>query len=136
MEINQSQLMSPETQQAYARACELIETRRYDGAVEALRNLLSVCPGHAGAQNDIGVLYSQRGEPKLALQHLTTALRLDPFNVGTMKNVADVCATVGACLVWAETTSCAAQGLGCGTRSGAAACECPAWAGGTGARAS
>ena len=95
MEINQSQLMSPETQQAYARACELIETRRYDGAVEALRNLLSVCPGHAGAQNDIGVLYSQRGEPKLALQHLTTALRLDPFNVGTMKNVADVCATVG-----------------------------------------
>ena len=87
--------MTPEVQKAYAEACGLIESGHYDGALRTLRELLLASPCHARAQNDIGVLYSQRGEPKLALEHLTASLRLDPLNTGTMKNVADVCFSLG-----------------------------------------
>jgi SAM-dependent methyltransferase len=87
--------MTPEAQKAYAEACGLIESGSYDGAIKSLQDLLLACPGHARAHNDIGVLYSQRGEPKLALEHMTASLRLDPANAGTMMNVADVCLSIG-----------------------------------------
>jgi len=91
----ETEITTPEMRKAYEEARGLIESGSYDGAIKMLQDLLLVCPGHARAHNDIGVLYSQRGEPKLALEHMTSSLRLDPANTGTMMNVADVCLSVG-----------------------------------------
>jgi SAM-dependent methyltransferase len=88
-------MVTPEAEQAYADACGYIETGRFEAGLRTLQDLVRSCPGHARAQNDIGVLYSERGESKLALEHLTASLRLDPTNAGTMKNVADVCLSIG-----------------------------------------
>jgi SAM-dependent methyltransferase len=87
--------VTPEARRAYAQACGLVESGEYDGALAALRSLLESCPAHARAHNDIGVLYSGRGESRLALEHMTASLRLDPGNTGTMKNIADTCLSIG-----------------------------------------
>jgi hypothetical protein len=75
-----------EIQNIYTKAQRLIHTGKYEAAITKLEKLLHTYPAHALAHNDLGVLYSQKGEKKRAINHIEKSLELDPHNSTTKKN--------------------------------------------------
>ncbi len=67
----------------------LVEQERYEAAIAALENLLSVYPDFSVAHNDLGVLYLNTGDTDKAGQHYAKATQIDPENVTFQKNLAD-----------------------------------------------
>jgi len=62
---------------------------RSDRAVHLLEALLSVCPDHAAAHNDLGNLYCLLQKPDEALRHLERAVQLAPDSIGFVRDLAD-----------------------------------------------
>ncbi|MEI9475280.1 MAG: FkbM family methyltransferase [Deltaproteobacteria bacterium] len=75
---------------AYRKAEAFIGKGKNDDAILELENLLKTLPDYEVAYNDLGVLYFQSGDNKKALQHLETAVRIQPGNATFLKNLADL----------------------------------------------
>jgi len=58
-------------------------------AVHLLEALLSACPDHAAAHNDLGNLYGLLQKPDEALRHLERAVQLAPEDTGFIRDLAD-----------------------------------------------
>ena len=67
----------------------LAQRGRTDRAVHLLETLLSTCPGHAAAHNDLGNLYCLLQRPDEALCHLERAAELAPEDIGFLRDLAD-----------------------------------------------
>jgi spore maturation protein CgeB len=70
-------------------ARRMMDMDRSEEAVVVLNRLVSSCPGHAIAHNDLGVLLYQNGDIRKASMHLEAARRLEPDNT-TIKNNAAI----------------------------------------------
>ncbi|HRT71688.1 MAG TPA: tetratricopeptide repeat protein, partial [Syntrophales bacterium] len=77
----------PETLVREARC--LARRGRPDRAVHLLEALLSTCPDHAAAHNDLGNLYCLLQKPNETLCHLKRAVQLAPEAVGFVRDLAD-----------------------------------------------
>ncbi len=77
----------PETLAREARC--LARRGRSDRAVHLLETLLSTCPHHAAAHNDLGNLCCLLQKPDQALFHLERAVQLAPESVGFVRDLAD-----------------------------------------------
>jgi len=62
----------------------------YDQAIAALEQLVSRTPGNSLAHNDLGVLYTNKGNAEKALHHYRRAVALDPEAIIYQKNLADL----------------------------------------------
>ncbi|MBW1801083.1 MAG: tetratricopeptide repeat protein, partial [Deltaproteobacteria bacterium] len=83
----------PEDQ--HQKAAQLIMNNESGEAAKILLDLIEGCPEHALAQNDLGVLYYQKGHKEEALEHFVKASELDPDNINAQKNLADVHVDLG-----------------------------------------
>ncbi len=77
----------PETLVREARC--LARRGRTERAVQLLETLLSNCPDHAAAHNDLGNLYCLLQKPDEALRHLERAVQLAPDSIGFVRDLAD-----------------------------------------------
>jgi len=84
-----------EAKVAFERAHALIARYQHREALETMQKVVALHPFHARAQNDLGVLYLTDGDKAGALAHLSCALKLDPGNVDTTKNLAELYMELG-----------------------------------------
>ncbi|UCH61691.1 MAG: tetratricopeptide repeat protein [Fidelibacterota bacterium] len=82
-------------QASFERANEFIECNQLGEALKAMQETVSLHPFHAQAQNDLAVLYLNRGDKEQALAHLSLARQLNPENTDTAKNLAEVYLELG-----------------------------------------
>jgi tetratricopeptide (TPR) repeat protein len=59
----------------------------YDKALNCFSNVLRINAGHAGAHNNIGVIMIQKGRINEAIFHFKEAIKNDPNNIMTIKNL-------------------------------------------------
>lgn len=78
---------SPE--EMYRKSQEEGAAGRTESAVSLLEQLVAEYPDYAIAHNDLGVYYQKSGNIETALEHLTEAVKLDPYNITFEKNIAD-----------------------------------------------
>ena len=76
-------------EEMYRHVQPLVEQKRYEAAIAALEDLLSVYPDFSVAHNDLGVLYLNKGDTDKAKKHYIKASQLSPENVTFQKNLAD-----------------------------------------------
>ena len=69
------------------RAVALYLKRDFKGAIVALRRTLALEPRHFGALSELGAIYMNAHQDKLALGVLKRALAIDPFLAGARENV-------------------------------------------------
>jgi tetratricopeptide (TPR) repeat protein len=74
----------------YRAAQSLINSDQYDRAVSALEALVGAYPDHAGAHNDLGVLYAQVGDLARGIKHLEIALSISPGDRNARQNLDDI----------------------------------------------
>jgi Flp pilus assembly protein TadD len=60
---------------------------RYEDAINAYRQALAAQPGHVGALNALGVIYSLQKRPELAEQHFRAALAVAPGDSQVLNNL-------------------------------------------------
>lgn len=75
-----------EAERFYQRAGEAARRGRWTEAIQLYRELLVLEPGHAGAHNNLALLLERAGEPAMALDELSTALRYHPDQVELLVN--------------------------------------------------
>ncbi len=76
-------------EELYAQAQNKFKAGDAVGAMTDLKQVLDLCPEHALALNDYGVLSYERGDKPAALEHYRNAVRLSPDNTIFLKNLAD-----------------------------------------------
>ena len=76
-------------EELYQNAQGLIRSNRKKDAVSVLKKLVSSYSDHALAHNDLGGLYSDKGEKEKALLHYKKAAALEPDNPIFQKTLAD-----------------------------------------------
>ena len=75
-------------EEQYEKVKTQIENEDGD-AINLLENLLISHPQFALAHNDLGVLYYNRGDKQMALNHYENAVQIEPHNLNFQKNLAD-----------------------------------------------
>lgn len=99
VELPAADTTPPEQRRAAERdfedAQDLISRGQPHEALELLRAALTQHPFHARAHNDLGVLLLTGANNEQALSHLAVALKLDPRNSDTAKNLAGAYLKVG-----------------------------------------
>lgn len=65
---------TPEAEKMYQNAVDLYKKKEYDKAIEAIRNLLTVQPGHSGAYYYAGHIRSDKGQTSMAKINFSKAL--------------------------------------------------------------
>ncbi|MFC1618497.1 tetratricopeptide repeat protein [Candidatus Neomarinimicrobiota bacterium] len=73
----------------------LIAENNLSEALDALELVVSLYPYHVQAQNDLGVLCLASGDHDRAVAHLNLAMRLNPDNPDTMKNLTEALMQAG-----------------------------------------
>ena len=79
-----------DVQSEYKNASYLAFENRNDDAIKVLENLLKYAPDHALANNDLGVLYYQKGRLEEALKFITRSRSLDSFNITSKQNLKQI----------------------------------------------
>jgi GT2 family glycosyltransferase/radical SAM superfamily enzyme YgiQ (UPF0313 family)/Tfp pilus assembly protein PilF/cyclopropane fatty-acyl-phospholipid synthase-like methyltransferase len=97
--VGQQSLEDRKIFEAYSSAHAMIDAGDYNKAIAILENLVAKHRNHALAQNDLGALLVQEGDPKKARRHYEEAVRLQPENVTFLKNLADFYSVVEGNLV-------------------------------------
>jgi tetratricopeptide (TPR) repeat protein len=77
------------TAEEYAQIREFAARGEIENAIRVCEQFVRAFPDHAGACNDLGVLYYQSGRVAEAVTHYEAAVRLDPENDVFQKNLAD-----------------------------------------------
>ena len=67
----------------------LVENEWYEAAINAFGKLLESYPEFAPAHGDLGALYYKIGDNEKALNYYKQAVRLEPGNIVSKKNLAD-----------------------------------------------
>ncbi|WP_243370205.1 glycosyltransferase [Geotalea sp. SG265] len=83
-----AQIIEP-PDEMHRKALSLAAANSDDEAIAMLEKLLQNYPQFAVAYNDLGVLYSDRGETEKALLNYEKAGRIEPTNITFQKNLAD-----------------------------------------------
>lgn len=78
----------------YAQIQEFAARGEIENAVRVCEQFVRAFPDHAGARNDLGVLYYQSGRVAEAVIQYEEAVRLEPENDVYQKNLADFCFVV------------------------------------------
>jgi len=78
----------------YSQIREYAARGEIENAVRVCEQFIRAFPGHAGARNDLGVLYYQSGRAAEAVIQYEEAVRLEPENDVYQKNLADFCFAV------------------------------------------
>ena len=78
---------SPE--ELYKKSQEAGDTDKPESAMSILEQLVAEYPEYAIAHNDLGVYYQKQGKTEKAFEHLSEAVKLDPYNTTFEKNIAD-----------------------------------------------
>ncbi len=73
----------------YSQIREYAARGEVDNAVRVCEQFVRAHPEHAGARNDLGVLYYQSGRTAEAVMHYEEAIRLEPENDIYQRNLAD-----------------------------------------------
>ncbi|MEE9162664.1 MAG: tetratricopeptide repeat protein [Candidatus Neomarinimicrobiota bacterium] len=84
-----------DAERSFERAQQLIIQGLPHEALELFRIAVTQHPFHARAHNDLGVLLLAESNHEQALSHLAAALKLDPHNSDTAKNLAGAYLKVG-----------------------------------------
>lgn len=79
----------------YGEARKLVEAKKFEDSITALKALLETFPEYAAPHNDLAVVYFQTGNKSEALRHLEQAAKLDPHNFNTLRNLGDVYLATG-----------------------------------------
>ena len=74
----------------YEEICTLASQGKDRETVAALERFVAANPGHARAQNDLGVLYYRAGMSEKALEQYRKAVELEPREILFRKNLADL----------------------------------------------
>jgi GT2 family glycosyltransferase/cytochrome c-type biogenesis protein CcmH/NrfG len=74
----------------YEEAQKLIESGRIDDAIKILEDILKTEPKHTSILNDLGVLYSLKGDRDKAIETLKKSISVDPKNLNARKNLAEI----------------------------------------------
>ncbi|MBN2468427.1 MAG: tetratricopeptide repeat protein, partial [Deltaproteobacteria bacterium] len=67
----------------------LFEEGKFDGAMEAFKKAVELCPGYSEAINNLGVLLFQQGRISEAVSHFRGALAINPDDEIACKNYAE-----------------------------------------------
>jgi tetratricopeptide (TPR) repeat protein len=70
----------------------LMDSSRFDEAIEAYQKALAIDPKNVDVRVDIGSCYRRAGKPDRAVEEYRTALKLDPNHLNGHKNLAIVLA--------------------------------------------
>lgn len=77
------------------RGEELFSEGDIEGASEAFRRAIRICPEYVTAYNNLGVLHVHTGDTQTALQYFQRSLSLDPADRDTVLNYGKVLAGLG-----------------------------------------
>lgn len=86
--------MRPPLEEAYAKVQEMLDQKNLDAAVETLSAIVAHYPQEARVHNDLAALLTRKEEFQRALGHYQEAVALDPQNMISQKNLADLYAVV------------------------------------------
>ncbi|MCL4538604.1 MAG: glycoside hydrolase family 99-like domain-containing protein [Bacteroidetes bacterium] len=74
----------------YQNARSLAMSGKIDESILKFGELLKANPDHAGALNDLGALYFQKGEKEKAIRHFRDSIEAYPLNMEALRNLADI----------------------------------------------
>jgi len=74
---------------AYTNAKAMIEAKRYGEAIPLLQQVVAKDPKNADAYNLLGYATRKSGNPNGSLQYYTTALQIDPKNLGANEYIGE-----------------------------------------------
>jgi Flp pilus assembly protein TadD len=86
--------MKPTLEAAFNEIQQLIDQGRIDAAIQRLELISRELPDEARVHNDLAALLTRQEKYDKALDHYEKALALDPRNITTQKNLADLHAVV------------------------------------------
>ena len=81
---------SPSYDTQVRQADALRRSGRYDDAIKAFHTITLQYPRRADAFSNLAAMLQAAGHPQHALQAVTHAIELDPMNVGTLRNSAEI----------------------------------------------